>query len=249
MAKKIEYRNFDDMASAIRRTIPKIKEDFDLVVGIPRSGMIPAYMIALFKNIKACSIDEFISGTSISSGLSRAAKDVKQIKNVLIVDDSLHSGVALSNVKKRLAEAGLTKKYDIKYLAVFAREASCDLVDYYCEIVPTPRMFEWNYLNININERSCFDIDGVLCVDPTPEQNDDGEEYRKFLLNAKPLYIPTYTIHTIVTSRLEKYRKETEEWLKKNGVKYNNLRMLNVQTKEERIRLGAHSKFKAQVYL
>lgn len=249
MAKKIEYRNFDNMASAIRKTIPKIKEDFDLIVGIPRSGMIPAYMIALFKNIKACSIDEFINGVEVSNGLSRSTKKVAKIKNVLIVDDSLHSGVALSNVKKRLAEAGLNKKYNIKYLAVFAREASINLVDYYCEIVPTPRMFEWNYLNININERSCFDIDGVLCVDPTPEQNDDGEEYKKFLLNAKPLYIPTYTIHTIVTSRLEKYRKETETWLKKNGVKYNNLKMLNVATKEERIRLGAHSKFKAQVYL
>lgn len=249
MDKKIEYRNFDNMAMAIRKTIPTLKENFDLVVGIPRSGMIPAYMIALFKNIKACSIDEFINGINVSNGLSRSAKKVKTIKNVLIVDDSLHSGIAISNVKKRLFEAGLSKKYNIKYLAVFAREASVDLVDYYCEIVPTPRMFEWNYLNININERSCFDIDGVLCVDPTPEQNDDGEEYKKFLLNAKPLYIPTYTIHTIVTSRLEKYRKETETWLKKNGVKYNNLRMLNVKTKEERIRLGAHSKFKAQVYL
>ncbi len=246
--KKIEYRTFEDMSICIRKNMYKLKEDFDLIVGIPRSGMIPAFMIALFKNIKACSIDEFINGTNISSGLSRETKKVKKIKNVLIVDDSIHSGVSLSHVKERLEKAGMFKKYKIKFLAIFAREKSINLVDYWFEIVPTPRMFEWNYLNININEKSCFDIDGVLCVDPTNEENDDGEKYRKFLLNAKPLYIPEYTIHTLVTSRLEKYRKETETWLKKHNVKYNNLVMLDLKSKEERIKLNAHSTFKAKVY-
>ena len=48
-----------------------------------------------------------------------------------------------------------------------------------------------------------MDIDGVLCADPTPEENDDGEKYRHFLLNAPPLFIPKVTIGTLVTSRLE----------------------------------------------
>lgn len=51
-----------------------------------------------------------------------------------------------------------------------------------------------------------MDIDGVLCADPTPEENDDGEKYRHFLLNTPPLFIPKVTIGTLVTSRLEKYR-------------------------------------------
>lgn len=63
-----------------------------------------------------------------------------------------------------------------------------------------------------------MDIDGVLCADPTPEENDDGEKYRHFLLNTPPLFIPKVTIGTLVTSRLEKYRPETEAWLQKNHV-------------------------------
>lgn len=248
MNQNIEYRTFQDMALCIRKNMHKLQENFDLIVGIPRSGMIPAYMIALFKNIKACSIDEFITNSSVSSGLSRNARTVNKITNVLIVDDSLHSGVSLAHTKERLKSAKLLDKYNIKFLAIYARERSSNLVDYWFEIVPTPRMFEWNYLNINLNERSCFDIDGVLCVDPTPEQNDDGEKYRNFLLTARPLYIPEYTIHTLVTSRLEKYRTETETWLKNNNVKYKNLVMLNLATKEERIKMGAHSKFKASIY-
>lgn len=249
MKKEIEYRTFEDMSICIRKNLYKIKEDIDLVVGIPRSGIIPAYMIALFKNVQACSIDEFISQTNISKGFTREVKTVSRIRNVLIVDDSIHSGRSFSDAKDRLYQYKLFDKYNIKFLAIYARKQSIDLVDYYFEIVPVPRMFEWNYLNININERSCFDMDGVLCIDPTPEENDDGKKYREFLLNAKPLYIPEYTIHSIVTSRLEKYRKETEIWLKKNNVRYKNLFMLDLPSKEERLRQNAHANFKAKIYL
>lgn len=33
--------------------------------------------------------------------------------------------------------------------------------------------------------KTCFDLDGVFCVDPTWEENDDGEKYRKFILYRK----------------------------------------------------------------
>ena len=35
-------------------------------------------------------------------------------------------------------------------------------------------------LNHTTLEKACFDIDGVLCVDPADEQNDDGENYTDF---------------------------------------------------------------------
>ena len=122
------------------------------------------------------------------------------------------------------------------------------MIDYFFEEVESPRMFQWNYLNHVISEKCCFDIDGVLCVDPTNEENDDGEKYINFIKNAKPLFIPQYKIYSLVTSRLEKYRDVTEEWLKKNGVKYENLYMLNCATAEERRQKNLHAKFKAEIY-
>ena len=123
------------------------------------------------------------------------------------------------------------------------------LVDYYFEIVPLPRYFQWNILNHTTLEKACFDIDGVLCVDPTEEQNDDGKKYMDFVLNAPPLFIPGSKIGTIVTSRLEKYRKETEKWLEDNHVKYNQLVMLDLPNKEARQKANSHAEHKAKTYM
>ena len=94
----------------------------------------------------------------------------------------------------------------------------------------------------------CFDIDGVLCEDPKEEQNDDWPLYQDFILNARQKFNPTATIWYLVTTRLEKYRRETELRLKNNRIKYSELIMLNLPTKEERIRLNMHWKFKWEVY-
>jgi hypothetical protein len=85
-------------------------------------------------------------------------------------------------------------------------------------------------------------------VDPTEEENDDGPRYIEFIRNTKPLFSPKYKIGAIVTSRLEKYRAETEEWLKNNGIDYEQLIMLDVPDKATRQRLGLHAKFKAEIY-
>ena len=247
----VNYRTFQDLAVCIRNGIHKLPYDLDLIVGIPRSGMVPAYMIALMMNRPVCSIDEFIHGVKPSNGERRLNDtDVGPItkkKHILIVDDSIHSGIAYRKAKERLNKCDMSS-YQIEWLAVYARQETKDIPDYYFEILETPRVFEWNYLNSSIISKACFDIDGVLCVDPTEKENDDGPEYRRFLLNATPLFIPQIKIHTIVTSRLEKYRPETEAWLKAHNVQYDNLRMLDLPSKEERIRLKAHASFKAQVY-
>ena len=242
------YRTFQDLAVCIRNGLRNIPHDWDLIVGIPRSGMIPAYMIGLMLNRPVCSIDEFIHGIQPSNGERKLNSiNTSAVKRVLMVDDSVHSGVAQRKAKQRISNCD-TSEYEIKWLAIYAREEAKNIPDYYFEILPAPRAFEWNYLNSNIISRSCFDIDGVLCVDPTNEENDDGPKYINFLKNAKPLFIPKVKIHTIVTSRLEKYRPETEEWLRNNHVEYNNLVMLDLPSKEDRIRLKAHATFKAQIY-
>ena len=240
----LEYRTFGELAQCIRRNIKKVPNDIDLVVGIPRSGIIPAYMIALFKNKKCCSLDEFLAGTSSSEGLRKFEE--KEIKKVLIVDDSCFAGVEMNRVKEKLAEKN--KKYEFVYMAVYVRQESKELVDFWMEEVTCPRIWQWNYLNHSITKSSCFDLDGVLCQDPTDEENDDGPKYLEFIKNAKPLYIPQYKIYAIVTSRLEKYRRETEEWLKKHNVQYGQLIMLDLPSKEERVKQKIHAKFKAEQY-
>ena len=237
----MNYRTYADMALHIKQILPKIS-DADLIVGIPRSGMVPAYMIGAFLNRYVCSLDEFVSGIVYSKGM-RSVRE-RTVKKVLVVDDSVNDGLAMRRAKERLQ--GKEKEFELVYMAVYAVEKATSLVDVYADICPQPRFFQWNYMyHPGLLPQACLDIDGVLCVDPTAEENDDGEKYRQFILNARPLFVPNDKVKALVTSRLEKYRPETERWLAENGVKYEKLYM---PSREERIRRGAHASFKAEIY-
>ena len=246
--KEITFKTFQSLATCIRKNIYKLPADIDLIVGIERSGIIPAYILALFLNKNVCSLNEFINDIAPLKGQRKLNEENNnKYKKILIVDDSVNFGNALNKTKELLAVKDNTD-CKFEYLAIYAAEESKDLVDYYFEIAEQPRLFQWNYLNHDIASRCCFDMDGVLCVDPTDEENDDGEKYINFIKNAKPLFIPKYEINAIVTSRLEKYRKLTEEWLKNNNVKYKRLYMLNLETAEERRKQNCHASFKASIY-
>ncbi len=244
---EISFKTFSSLSETIRRNCYKLPSDIDLIVGVPRSGIIPAYMLGLFLNKKVCSLDEFISGIWPWSG-DRPIRSCESIKNILIVDDSVYSGSSLRKVQESLRKHFSKDSFNFRFLCVYATKQSADLVDFYFEIVEQPRLFQWNYLNHSISGQCCFDMDGVLCQDPTLEENDDGPKYKDFIKNAKPLFIPQYEIYAIVTSRLEKYREETEEWLLKHNVKYKHLFMLNLNSAEERRKLRCHATFKAKIY-
>lgn len=58
------------------------------------------------------------------------------------------------------------------------------MTDIYFEIIDDDRMFEWNYLHNKQLENACFDIDGVLCVDPTVDICQNEKSYLNFITNA-----------------------------------------------------------------
>lgn len=240
------YRSISDMNKAILKGISVLPRDFDLIVGIPRSGMLPANLLALYLNKPYTDIHSFVNGHIYSAGARSQFFDIKSYKKVLVVDDSISSGSALEKSKALLQS--VEKDFDISYCVVFAVPGKEKLIDYYFEMVPLPRYFQWNILNHTILEKACFDIDGVLCVDPRNDQNDDGPAYTDFVLNAKPLFIPGSKIGALVTSRLEKYRPQTEEWLKKYGVKYDELIMLDLPNMEARRKANNHADHKAKAY-
>jgi uncharacterized HAD superfamily protein/hypoxanthine phosphoribosyltransferase len=240
----LHYKNFLHLFLDIKKNIHKISDSTKLVVGVPRSGMIPAYMIGIILNIKVCSLDEFINNIKPSHGFRPINTGEG---GVLIIDDSCYSGASITAVKEKIRAAGI-ETADIKYAAVYCKPGSEGALDFALTTLEPPRVFEWNYMNHSFIEAACFDIDGVLCVDPTEEENDDGEKYRNFILNAKALYIPKYTIYALVSSRLEKYRTETIAWLKKNNVRFRHLYLLDAPSKAHRQRFNMHAKFKAGIY-
>ena len=244
------FRSFEDLAVTIRQNISRIPHDIQVVAGIPRSGIFPAAMIALYKNVLLTDIDGLLEGRYMSAGENRAwtlAQRVGDKKNVLIVDDSISSGKSLKNIKRKLS--ALSDDYNITYCAIYGAKSQYSEVDIVMDVVPLPRTFEWNFLhNGPALIDACLDIDGVLCFDPLDVDNDDGERYLSFLEGAAPHLLPTVKVGSIVSSRLEKYRPQTEVWLKKHGIEWGELHLLDGVTAEERRQGRMHAKFKAQVY-
>jgi len=246
----MNYRDVDTLNRNIIDWIPQLPKNLDIIVGIPRSGLLVANLLALYLNLPLTDVEGLIAHRFISFGERLNWFNEKNIYykkplNVLIVDDSLWSGTQLNKVKNQIALANLD--LNIAYGVVYAVPGSEHMVDYFFELVPTPRSFQWNIMNSYVINNSCVDIDGVICVDPTEEENDDGEKYISFLENARPLWTPKVRIKALVTCRLEKYRYLTMFWLEKNNIEYDDLYMMDLPDKKARTLYG-HSKFKAEIF-
>lgn len=244
----IVYRSIADMSNILVKNLYKFPHDVDLIVGIPRSGMMPANLLALYLNKPFTDIDSFMEGRVYSSGVRGDFITDDRSKKVIIMDDSFDKGGALAKVKSRLEQLKNKNSYKISYGVVYTTKLGIQQLDYWCEVIDNScRIFQWNlFHHKSIIGSSCFDIDGVLC--PDPPIDDDGLKYLDYIQNAPLLYAPSTEIDTLVSCRLEKYRKVTEDWLHFHNIKYRNLVMLNLKNKEERIKWGKHGEYKAKVY-
>jgi uncharacterized HAD superfamily protein/hypoxanthine phosphoribosyltransferase len=245
----MNYRSIEDLNHTITTNLSKVPLEIDLIVGVPRSGLLAANLLALHLNLPFTDVEGYVNGRILQSGerLKSYIKPFSEYKNVLIVEDSIWSGSSIINVKNKLK--GLYPEKKVLYTAVYAVEETKDNIDFYFEICPGPRIFEWNMMHHDLLENCCFDIDGVLCIDPTEDENDDGPKYEHFLENVEPFFRPSKTIGYLVTNRLERYRALTEAWLLKHNVKYNHLIMLDLPDKAARLKANNHGGFKASVYV
>lgn len=233
------YVSYAQLAKDVYAWSQQLPRDIDAFVGVARSGVVPAMMLALHRNVRAGVVE---NGLLVFNGGYRDQH--KKIKRVMVIDDSILSGKSIKQAQRELREV---KDVDIIYGAVYI-QPGMERNWFHYRIIPTPRIFEWNWLHHYWLGYACMDIDGVLCRDPSREENDDGLRYRKFLHTATPRHLPRVEVDTLCTSRLEKYRMDTEKWLKRHGVRYKQLIMHPAKTAVERRKMGDHAERKAQVY-
>jgi len=235
----MNYVTYAQLAKDVAAWSERLPRNYDAIVAVPRSGIIPAAMLALHRNIKLTDIVSF-RGCSYLDGGYRDHKKI--VSRVLVVDDSSLSGKSLSRAREMLS--GI-KDIQIDYGAVYVHNLA---PKYYFKRLPAPRIFEWNVYHHYWLRFACVDIDGVLCRDPSAAENDDSDKYLTFLQNAQPRHLPTVAINTLVTSRLERYRRETVIWLAEHGITYSKLIMHPASTAHSRRQAGDHAERKAQVY-
>jgi uncharacterized HAD superfamily protein/adenine/guanine phosphoribosyltransferase-like PRPP-binding protein len=246
----MRYKSIADLAADTRANLFKVPADVDLIVGVPRSGLLAASLLGLLLNRKFCDVAAFVENRRLEAGTRTVGGPElvvpQDARRVLVMDDSVGTGAAMRTVREVVGAASPGAR--VLYGAAYVAPSATSLVDLFFEVVPLPRIFEWNLFHRGEMERFCVDIDGVLCPDPTDGENDDGRRYREFVLQATPLVRPSQRIGHLVTSRLERYRAETERWLDQAGIAYEHLHMLDLPSAMERRRRRVHASYKADVY-
>lgn len=236
------YRNYTNLQSLIKKNIVLLQSGkFDIIVGIPRSGMVPAYMIALYLNKNCCDLDAFVQNRPLKTGITRTPKDdlkyPHDAKKILVVDDCIASGRSLSLALENVPQPERNK---IVTLAIYSSEKKRDDVDIFFESLPGPRLFEWNIFHSSIVKRACFTLDGVIC-NSSSEMVIGSQHGTDLMMNSDPAIVPSGKIGCIVSDRPEKYREITEKWLKKHGIEYEAL-MMNKNGNKSSVH------FKAELY-
>jgi orotate phosphoribosyltransferase len=193
-----------------------------LVIGIPRDGIMVAYLVSIYRNIPMTDLTSFCAGIIYKSGIKHRKE--LEIKNILMVDDICATGRAMRDAKEQIKEhLGDYKLYCAALY--FNKKLNTDFsIDFYgCELIG-PRAYEWTMSDAVYLPATMMDFDGILCPDCPHEDDDDGERYRNWLQTV-PLKIRPMNIGTIITWRREKYRDLTEAWLKRNRITYGELIM------------------------
>lgn len=195
--------------------------DIEKVIGVPRSGMIPASILSIKLGVPLSSTtkEDIID---LGAGL-RLRDSIKSKGLTVVVEDSSASGYSINEAKKIIGTKNCI------YVAVYSTPSMSTKLDYYGKILPLPHWFSWNIFGNNRlldGFNIGCDFDGVICNDCTLEQDDDGEKYIEWIRNSQPKFRTLHNkIPFIVTARLEKYREETEKWLHKHKIRFDNLIM------------------------
>ncbi|MGB3828341.1 MAG: hypothetical protein WA962_06140 [Ornithinimicrobium sp.] len=248
----MHYRSTGQLNADIVRWADALPKDIDLVVGIPRSGMLAATMLALHLHTPLADLDGLLAGRVLTAGQrmrdGRSAV-IDSARRILVLDDSINKGGSMREAQHKLAAGAPELSGRVVWGATYVAPGNAKaLVDYWYESIPQPRAFEWNILHHADLADACMDIDGVLCPDPDEEQNDDGPRYEEFLSQTPTRLVPGTEVGWLVTARLERYREQTEEWLRVNGIRYGELLMHPAATAEQRRQEQSHASFKAEVY-
>lgn len=237
----------NDTLSLINK-LPKIKG----VLGIPRSGMIPASILSTVMSVPLYSISDgniSILNNASKAGGSRMSRWVNPSDDlpILVIDDTSFSGAAMINLRSYLKDNYPDAKF--LFTTVYHEPSIAqsyfgndDLLNIINIELKFPHILEWNFFDAHPTQFGMFDLDGVFCPDCSIEIDCDERKYINWMLNVEPFKnrIPKlFHPMAICTGRPEKYRAETEEWLSKHNIKYNKLFMWE-GTKAERDRNGRH---------
>ncbi len=216
------FISFANLIEDTKKLIAKIPQDVTSIMGVARSGMLPASILACMLHLPL-NILRTSNRDWIDTGYGwRLQKGQPQDPGItLVVDDVVMTGGSTWWARKILKD--IPNKI---HVAVYCNPNATFKPDIWSTELYWPHLLEWNLFNSILSEVISTDFDGVLCEDCPVEDDDDGPRYIRFLKNVKPKYLTRRrNVKLIVTARTEKYRDLTLDWLDKWGIEVDRLEM------------------------
>ncbi len=200
----------------VRLLLPKLPPNLGAICGVPRSGLIPASILATLLHLPLYTLEggemkpvgHGGRGFTIQWGGDRNGP-------ILLVDDTIYTGGSMVRARAKLAGK------DVLCAAMYVKPEAKGVVDFYGRLLPSPHMIEWchfasgmlvgNAKNRLLHGGFALDFDGILCQDGNPQQP-------RFL--SRGVVIPH-----IITGRGEGHRQATLDWMARFGMKVDRLTM------------------------
>jgi uncharacterized HAD superfamily protein/adenine/guanine phosphoribosyltransferase-like PRPP-binding protein len=237
-----------ELIEATRQIMSQVPPVLAGIVGIPRSGMIPASVLATWLHLPLYELAED-GPRRLFHGWRGGQIEAPADAPFLVVDDTVYNGHAMHAARQRM---GINPAI---YASVYVRPAQTQHVDIYAEILPSPHLLQWNLLNSgmltgrvqnpHIAGGFALDLDGVICENNPVGDDDPG--YEAWLQNARPLWLPRFLpAPLIITYRCKKHRGVTEDWLRRWGCTWERLVMAPFEDWRERDRNLSPVDFKAK---
>jgi hypoxanthine phosphoribosyltransferase len=205
----------------VKLLMAKVPSDVTAIAGVARSGLNVGTMLSMLLHLPLYAVRQN-EGDIIEAGSGWRIGKKQTRGRVLVVDDTVMTGNSFKAIDGLIAERWPKRTT----AAVYVNPDALKKPDIWARDLPWPHLLEWNLFNSVLSPNVAVDFDGILCHDCPPGSDDDGPKYEQFLRTAKPLYLPRKApIPLIVTARLERYRPQTEEWLRRHGLQWHRLVM------------------------
>ncbi|MCW4009160.1 MAG: hypothetical protein NWF05_00880 [Candidatus Bathyarchaeota archaeon] len=197
------FRSFQDAMRDLDEWVKTFPERYDVIVGIPRSGMFVASYIATKLGVPLSTPDDFVRNEIWFTCVLKKPTDIHKI---LLVDDGV--GRIDGQMKQNFYKIKTVfPTLEIKRASLYIYKNAVEAVDRYYDYLDDNHLNreEWNLLHRKYGTLG-VDMDGVLCHDWDPARY---RTYETFLQTAEPFMIPKFKIDFIITNRHKKYANET----------------------------------------
>lgn len=201
--------------------------DVVAVAGVPRSGMIPASIIAAHLHLPLYELTEDGVLRKLGHGSRGTVLGFRDRPGgrIAVVDDTVYSGRVMRQARVHMTRLNKPAVCAAVYSRLRIRPDAVGVVDLYAVALPSPHLLEWNVCNggplTGMADNPVYgagvalDIDGVVLHD-----EHSGPVGRPHLV---PRSAPA---PLLVTGRRERHRAATERQLRAAGCKWVRLEML-----------------------